>query len=227
MYQILVIEDEKKIADVIKAYLEREGYLVNLAFSGSEGLKQIEKNPPHLIVLDLMLPDVAGEAVCQQLREKSAVPIIMVTARSSEEEKVYGLNIGADDYLTKPFSPKELVARVKSLLRRAYANGQVLKEVLQFNNYLYIDLPKRKVLVKGKEVNLTPVEFKLLTLLAKNPGRVFSRFELINKVQGYDFEGYERTIDAHIKNLRHKLEENAKNPKLLKTVFGVGYKFEA
>lgn len=226
MHKILVVEDEKKIAEVIKAYLEREGYLVTLAFSGSEALKLAEAKQPSLIVLDLMLPDLPGEEVCREIRQKSAVPIIMVTARSAEEDKISGLNIGADDYLTKPFSPRELVARIKSLLRRAYASGEILKEKLEFNDYLTIDIPKMKVLVKGKEVHLTAIEFKLLTLMAKNVGRVFNRFELINKVQGYDFEGYERTVDAHIKNLRQKIEENPKKPKFIKTVFGVGYKFE-
>lgn len=225
--RILVVEDEKKISDVIAAYLDREGYAVTVTASGREAVAIADTLHPDLVVLDLMLPDLPGETVCRELRSRSDVPIIMVTARTSEEERVGGLAMGADDYLTKPFSPRELVARVRSILRRAGGEGQFLADVSSFNDgRLVIDHTRHEVKVDGKPVQLTANEFKLLSTLARYPGRVYSRYELISKVQGYDFEGYERTIDAHVKNLRQKIEVNSKQPQYIKTVFGVGYKFE-
>ena len=224
--KILVVEDEKKIADVIKAYLEREGYIVTATDSGAEALTLADSGNYNLVVLDLMLPDLSGEEVCAELRSRSDIPIIMVTARTAEDEKVHGLNIGADDYLTKPFSPRELVARVKSILRRTHSDTEFLAEKINFDDdRLAIDVARHEVRLDGEPVALTPHEFKLLLTLARHPGRVYSRYELINKVQGYDYEGYERTIDAHIKNLRQKIETNPKNPQYILTVFGVGYKF--
>ena len=224
--KILVVEDEKKIAAVIEAYLEREGYLVTKTASGSEALGLADSGKFDLVVLDLMLPDLSGEEVCSELRRRSDVPIIMVTARTTEDERVHGLTIGADDYLTKPFSPRELVARVKSILRRAHSDTEFLAEKIDFDDErLVIDIARHEVLVGGEAVALTPHEFKLLLTLARHPGRVYSRYELINKVQGYDYEGYERTIDAHVKNLRQKVEADPKNPQYIQTVFGVGYKF--
>jgi DNA-binding response OmpR family regulator len=227
MKKILVVEDEKKIADVVAAYLKQDGYTVTTTSSGSRALDMVDKLGPDLIVLDLMLPDLSGEEVCRRLRLQSDVPIIMLTARSSEEERVQGLTMGADDYLTKPFSPRELVARVKSVLRRVGSTDEFLSERISFNEgKLVIDIGRHEVKLEDQPVALTPHEFKLLITLARHPGRVYSRFELINQVQGYDYEGYERTIDAHVKNLRQKLEEDSRHPRYIQTVFGVGYKFE-
>lgn len=222
--KILVVEDEEKISEVVAAYLEKEGFNVKVTASGRDALALAAREKPDLVVLDLMLPDLSGQEVCGELRKSSDVPIIMLTALSSEEDKISGLAIGADDYLTKPFSPRELVARVRSVLRRTKGKSEPLSDVLSFDD-LVIDISKHEVKMKGEQKALTPFEFKLLATLARYPGRVYSRFELINKVQGYDFEGYERTIDAHIKNLRQKIESDPKNPRYIKTIFGVGYKF--
>ncbi len=224
--KILVVEDEKKIADIIVAYLDREGYSAKTTASGAEALTLADTFSPDLVVLDLMLPDLSGEEVCRELRRRSDVPIIMVTARTAEEERIHGLDIGADDYVTKPFSPRELVARVKSVLRRVGGEDEFLAEKLTFRDgRMVVDVSRHELRVNDEVITLTPHEFKLLVTLARHPGRVYSRYELINKVQGYDFEGYERTIDAHIKNLRHKIEADSKNPDYIQTVFGVGYKF--
>jgi Response regulators consisting of a CheY-like receiver domain and a winged-helix DNA-binding domain len=178
-----------------------------------------------LIVLDLMLPDRSGEDVCRELRARSDVPILMLTAKASEDERVTGLAIGADDYLTKPFSPRELVARVRAILRRTDGGDQPLVDVLSFDEgALEIDTVQHEVRRDGEPVELTPNEYKLLQTLARYPGRAYSRFELINHVQGYEYEGYERTIDAHVKNLRKKIEPDPKQPRYVETVFGVGYR---
>lgn len=224
--RILVVEDERKIAEIIKAYLEKDGYTVTVTASGAEALTLADSSRYDLIVLDLMLPDLSGEDVCSALRQHSDVPIIMVTARTAEDEKIYGLNIGADDYLAKPFSPRELAARVKSILRRVHSDTEFLAETISFDNErLVIDVSRFEVRLDGEPVALTPHEFNLLLTLARHPGRVYSRHELISKVQGYDYEGYERTIDAHVKNLRQKIEAEPKKPRYIQTVFGVGYKF--
>ncbi len=219
---ILIVEDEKKIADIVRGYLEKEGYRVRHAGDGAEALKLLKENF-DLIILDLMLPDMKGEELCGTIRENSDVPVIMLTARSGEEDRIKGLGIGADDYVVKPFSPRELVARVKAHLRRA---GRTKKKVLSFNRgLLKIDLDNREVMKEGSPVVLTPTEFKILVSLSENPGRVFSREQLVNIVQGYDFEGYDRTIDAHVKNLRHKIEADSREPRFIRTVYGIGYKF--
>jgi len=224
--KILIVEDEKKISDVVAAYLKKEGFIVKVTDSGRVALSMTASEDPDLIILDIMLPDLNGTEVCQEIRKDNDVPIIMLTALSSEDEKIAGLTLGADDYLTKPFSPRELVARVKTVLRRAKGADDPAFDVLKFgDDELVIDITKHEVTILGDQRALTPFEFKLLSILARYPGRVHSRFELINKVQGYDFEGYERTIDAHIKNLRQKIEADPKNPRYVKTVFGVGYKF--
>ena len=199
--RILLVEDEKVIRDAVQAYLD-------------------------LIILDLMLPKLSGERVCRAIRDTSDVPIIMLTAKGEVEDRIIGLELGADDYLIKPFSPRELVARVRALLRRARMEPEPQVEVLDFGD-LVIDISGHKVMVEGKEVDLTASEFKLLTTLARYPGRVYTRMELVEKVLGYDFEGYERTIDSHVKNLRAKLGDDPRNPKWLYTVHGVGYRFEA
>jgi DNA-binding response OmpR family regulator len=223
--KIVVIDDEESVQDVVRGYLERDGYLVYVADNGSDGLSLAERLNPALIVLDLMLPDVSGEEICREVRSRSDVPILMLTAKSAEEERVGGLTLGADDYLTKPFSPRELVARVRAILRRSSGTETPLVETLSFDDgHLVIDTVEHEVLVSGEAVDLTPNEYKLLVTLARYPGRVYSRFELINHVQGYDFEGYERTIDVHVKNLRRKIEPDPRHPRYVETVFGAGYR---
>jgi len=219
--KILVIEDEAKIAEIVKAYLEKEGFQVTVADTGAAALSFL-KEGFVLIILDLMLPDMAGEDICSAVREDSDVPIIMLTAKSEEEDRVRGLGIGADDYVVKPFSPRELVARVHALLRRSGGT----RNILSFNGKdLVIDSARFEVKKKDSNLVLTPTEFKLLHCLADRPGQVFTRLQLVNVILGYDFEGYDRTIDAHIKNIRHKIEDNQKKPCYLKTVYGIGYKF--
>ena len=223
--RIVVIDDEPSVQDVVRAYLEKDGYLVYVAGNGSEGLALAERAKPGLIVLDLMLPDVSGEAICREIRRRSDVPILMLTAKAGEDERVAGLALGADDYLTKPFSPRELVARVRAVLRRTQGIDTPLVQVLSFDaGALEIDTVQHEVSRDGKLVELTPNEYRLLVTLARYPGRVYSRFELVNHVQGYDFEGYERTIDAHVKNLRKKIEPDPRHPRYVETVFGVGYR---
>ena len=223
--KIVVIDDDPSVQEVVRAYLEKDGYLVYVAGTAGEGLALAERVKPGLIVLDLMLPDRTGEDVCREVRERSDVPILMLTAKASEDERVTGLAIGADDYLTKPFSPRELVARVRAILRRTDGGDQPLVELLSFDGgALEIDTVRHEVRRHGEPVELTPNEYKLLQTLARYPGRAYSRFELINHVQGYDYEGYERTIDAHVKNLRKKIEPDPKQPRYVETVFGVGYR---
>jgi two-component system, OmpR family, response regulator RegX3 len=226
--RILIIDDEHSVHDVARAYLERESYDVMSAISGRDGLALARALRPSLVVLDLMLPDLTGEEVCTEIRHESEVPIVMLTARSSEDDRINGLDIGADDYLVKPFSPRELVARVRALLRRTGGAGAATEAVLTFDSgRLCLDPDRHQAIVEGRRVELTPSEFKLLLALGRTPGRVFSRFELINRVQGHDYEGYERTIDAHVKNLRRKIEPDAGRPHWLQTVHGVGYRLAA
>jgi DNA-binding response OmpR family regulator len=221
---ILVVDDERKIRDLVRSYLEREGYSVLLADSGQRALETSSRVAPDLVVLDLMLPDLSGEEVARSLRSGSDVPIIMLTSKAKEEDRVAGLQLGADDYLVKPFSPRELVARVEAVLRRA--KGGRTEGSLSFGGgEIVIDRETREVTVGGAQVELTRSEFDLLYALASRPGRVYSRYELVSKVQGYDYEGYERTIDAHVKNLRRKLSDDPHNPRYVITVTGVGYKF--
>jgi DNA-binding response OmpR family regulator len=219
--KILLVEDEKKISEIVRAYLEKEQFRVTIAETGGEALSAL-KEGFSLIILDLMLPDMAGEDICLAIREDTDVPIIMLTAKSDEDDRIKGLGMGADDYVVKPFSPRELVARVKALLRRVKG----AKDVLSFNGKdLVLDATRFEARKKDAPVVLTPTEFKLLQCLAEHPGQVFTRLQLVNVILGYDFEGYDRTIDAHIKNIRHKIEDNQKKPSYLKTVYGVGYKF--
>jgi DNA-binding response OmpR family regulator len=223
--KIVLIDDEPSVQEVVRGYLEKDGYLVYVAANGREGLALAERAKPGLIVLDLMLPDVSGEEICREIRSRSDVPILMLTAKASEDERVGGLALGADDYLTKPFSPRELVARVRAVLRRTQGAETPLVEVLSFDDgALEIDTVQHEVRRDGEVAELTPNEYRLLVTLARYPGRVYSRFELVNHVQGYDFEGYERTIDAHVKNLRKKIEPDPKHPRYVETVFGVGYR---
>lgn len=220
---ILVVDDEVEIVNVVKAYLQKEGYQVFTAYNGSEAIEVFNQETIDFVVLDLMLPNLSGEEVCKRIRANSQVPILMLTAKVEEYDRIYGLDIGADDYLTKPFSPKELVARVRAILRRSGTEG-IKANLLEFSNgNLTIDLNRMDVKKQGDLVDLTNTEYKLLTLLAQNAGRTFTREELIVKILGYDYEGYDRTIDTHIKNLRHKIED--KSVKSILTIYGVGYKF--
>lgn len=223
--RILLVEDEKNIRDAVAAYLERAGYWVTPAADGQEAVDAFSLHQFDLVILDLMLPRLPGEKVCRIIRDTSDVPIIMLTAKGEVEDRIVGLELGADDYLIKPFSPRELVARVRALLRRAHIDSEPQCEVLDFGG-LTIDLNGHKVLVNDEEVDLTASEFKLLTTLSRYPGRVYSRMELVEKVLGYDFEGYERTIDSHVKNLRAKIGDDPRNPRWIYTVHGVGYRFE-
>lgn len=223
--RILLVEDEKNIREAVAAYLEKEGYWVTAVEDGKDAIDEFGKHDFDTIILDLMLPKVSGEKVCKVIRDTSDVPIIMLTAKGEIEDRIIGLELGADDYLVKPFSPRELVARVRALLRRANSDREPLREAMEYGE-LTIDMSGHKVLVNGEEVDLTASEFKLLATLSRYPGRVYSRMELVEKVLGYDFEGYERTIDSHVKNLRAKLGDNPRDPKWLHTVHGVGYRFE-
>lgn len=224
--KILLVDDEKKIVEVVKSYLENSGYSVVEAYKGKEALDKFDKINPSLIVLDLMLPDISGEEICKTIRKKSRVPIIMLTAKIDEEDVLKGLNIGADDYVTKPFSPKQLVARVAAVLRRVDDEAVPLSCMLSFNNGdLVIDTLKYEVKKNNTVLNLTPNEYKILMTLVKYPSKAFTREELICMVLGEDFDGYDRTIDSHIKNLRQKIENDPKNPKYILTVHGIGYRF--
>ncbi len=219
--RILVVEDESKIAEIVKAYLEKDAFEVTIANTGEKAVSLL-KEGFDLIILDLMLPDMDGEDICETIRKDSDLPIIMLTAKSDEDDRIAGLGLGADDYVVKPFSPRELVARVKALLRRAKGT----KEIKSFNNKdLVIDSLRFEITKKGSVVVLTPTEFKLLQCLSDRPGQVFTRLQLVNVILGYDFEGYDRTIDAHIKNIRHKIEDDQRNPSYIKTVYGLGYRF--
>lgn len=226
IHPILIVEDDRKIARVVKVYLEGDGFRVILAEGGKEALELASKEPPSLVILDLMLPDMSGEVLCQELREIGDFPVIMLTAKSSEEERVAGFALGADDYIVKPFSPKEVVARVKAVLKRVKRRDLSTAGPISFNKgLLTIDGRSYEVKKKGTSIILTPTEFKIISVLAGSPGKVFTRGELVEKALGYEFEGYERSIDAHIKNIRQKIEDNPKNPLFISTVYGVGYKF--
>ncbi len=223
---ILVVEDEPKISEAIDAYLRKNGYKTLLAYDGREALGLFENHQPDLVILDLMLPYISGEEICKEIRKQSKTPIIMLTAKSSEDNKIAGLNMGADDYITKPFSPRELVARVNSLFRRCSDGISPLNNEISWNNGdLSVDFEAYSVKKQGKAINLTPNEFKLFSTLAKYPNKTFTREELIELAFGIDFEGYDRTIDSHIKNLRSKIEPDNSSPRYILTIRGIGYKF--
>ncbi|WP_019908847.1 response regulator transcription factor [Paenibacillus sp. HW567] len=224
---ILLVDDEADILQVIRAYLEKNHYRVYEAETGTGALQLFDELKPDLVVLDLMLPDISGEEICRIIRRDANTPILMLTAKSSEDDMVNGLLMGADDYITKPFSPRELLARVISLLRRAqHAQNQEPKGSLSFGGgRLWMDSERHEVKLEGELLALTPLEFKLLECLSRNPKRAFSRYELVNLIQGDDFDGFERTIDVHIKNLRQKIGDSPRHPQFIGTVFGIGYKF--
>ena len=223
---VLIVDDESKILDVVKSFLEADGYRAVTAKNGNVALKLFESTNTDLVILDIMLPDINGVELCKTLRKKSKVPIIMLTARVSDEDTVTCLDYGADDYITKPFSPRALMGRVRAVLRRYANKDQMVADYLSFGNgELEVNCVSHEVFVNGAIVNLTPVEFKILQALAKNPKRVFAREDLIQTVYGYDYEGSDRSIDTHIKNLRQKTEVDSKNPRYILTIHGVGYKF--
>jgi DNA-binding response OmpR family regulator len=220
---VLVVEDEGKLRELVRSYLERAGFTVLSTGSGAEAITMVADASPDLVVLDLGLPDVPGETVARELRAAAAVPIVILTAKSTEEDRIAGLELGADDYVTKPFSPRELVLRVQAVLRRggpAPARG-----VTSYGEgVLVIDESRREVTVRGQAADLTPTEWGILVSLATVPGRVYSRYELINRVRGYEFEGYERTVDSHVKNLRRKIADDPSDPQIVQTVLGGGYR---
>jgi DNA-binding response OmpR family regulator len=221
---ILVVDDERKIRDLVSSYLAAEGYSVLTADTGQGALELALRARPDVIVLDLMLPDLSGEEVTRSLREASDVPILMLTAKAAEDDRVAGLRLGADDYLVKPFSPRELAARIEAILRRTKGTAADGSALSFDDGRLVLDRDGWEVRVRGEPAQLTKSEFDLLLALASRPGRVFSRYELVTRVQGYDYEGYERTIDAHVKNLRRKLGDDPRAPTYVVTVTGVGYK---
>jgi DNA-binding response OmpR family regulator len=219
--KVLVVDDDVKTVELVKLYLNRDGYRVLTAYDGTEALRLAREGHPDLIVLDLMLPGIDGLEICRTLRGESDVPIIMLTAKTTDQDKLIGLDLGADDYVTKPFSPRELAARVRVVLRRL--PGERGPDEIKHGE-LTVNFLRHEASLAGRSLNLTTVEFKLLGVLAKEPGRVFSRVQLIDEALGYDFEGFDRTIDVHILNLRRKLEPDPSHPKYLKTVYGTGYK---
>ncbi|MDA8235387.1 MAG: response regulator transcription factor [Clostridia bacterium] len=225
--RILVVDDEEKILEVLESYLENNGFEVFRAADGGKALQLFNRVNPSLVILDVMLPDLSGEEVCMEIRKQgSKVPIIMLTAKVDEDFKVQCLDYGADDYVTKPFSPKELMGRVRAILRRYKDDRNVLADILNFGSgELVIDDPSHEVRVNGQNISLTPNEYKILLTLCRNPKRVFTREELVVAVFGYDYEGQDRSIDTHVKNLRQKIEVDSKNPKYIITVHGLGYKF--
>ena len=222
--KILLVEDEKTLAKALKFNLEKEGFRVEVAFDGEEALNAMSGEEPDLVILDLMLPKIDGYEVCRSIRRSSDVPIIMLTARDEDIDKILGLELGADDYMTKPFNTRELLARIKAILRRTVQQATAARNFIKVGD-LQIDIIKRKVTVKGRAVALTSREFNLLSLLASNPGKVYSREELLEEIWGDDYSGDVRTVDVHIRHLREKIEEFPAEPNIILTVWGAGYKF--
>jgi DNA-binding response OmpR family regulator len=223
---ILIVEDEVKAAEILQLYLAQEGYKMLVAHNGRDALAAIKNTDIALVILDLMLPDISGEVICQTIRRQSRLPIIMLTAKIEEKDFINGLDIGADDYLTKPIGPKAVVAKVSALLRRLSSDELVSTPVL-FNSELSIDFKSGTVKKRGEVIDLTPTEYKLLSTMAKAPNRAFTRDQLINFALGGQFDGYDRTIDTYIMTLRSKIENDRKNPRYIATVHGLGYKFES
>lgn len=221
---ILIVDDEPNILDIVEAYLSIQHYRVFRAQTGTEALEKFASVQPDLVILDLMLPDRSGIEVCQTIRQESEVPIIMLTAKSSEKDVIGGLRVGADDYVVKPFSPKELVARVEAILRRSGATDKV-NQWRFHDGELEIRPDSRQVFLEGRELDLTTMEYDLLTLLAAHPQQVFTREQLLEQVRGLEYDGMDRVVDSHIKNLRHKLGDNPKDPRYILTVYGTGYRF--
>lgn len=222
---VLVVEDERKIRELLRSYFERDGMAVLTTGLGAEGIELAREGNPDLLVLDLRLPDVPGEEVAREVRTFSGVPIMMLTAKTEAEDRIRGFELGADDYVAKPFSPREVVLRARAILRRG-TSGEPGEPVTSYGGgELTVDEARRRLTVRGAPVELTATEWGLLTALAGSHGRVFSRYELINRVRGYEFEGYERTVDSHVRNLRRKIEADPHDPRIIETVIGVGYRF--
>ncbi|UEL46626.1 response regulator transcription factor [Terrisporobacter hibernicus] len=220
MFNILLVDDEKKITEVVKAYLDKEGYNTLVAHDGNEALNLFNNNELDLIILDRMLPDISGEEICEKIRETSLVHIIMLTAKTEDEDKIDGFNLGCDDYVCKPFNVKELVLRAKAALRKIKK-----EEIIKVNDEIEINTLSHEVKIRDKDVNLTNTEYKLLLLFVNNQKKIFTREELLELVTDDYYEKFDRIIDAHIKNLRQKIEKDTKKPKIIQTVYGVGYKF--
>ena len=222
---ILIIEDEQGISKIIKSYLEKEGYNVFQAFDGKEGLDFFENEQIDLILLDLMIPKISGEDLIKEIRNKSNVPVIMVTAKVSEENIINGLKLGADDYVTKPFSPKELMQRIKTVLRRIEKYSIPRADIIKTTDgRLEMDLEYNRFFKDGEEIFLTKNEFQIIKTLFSNPNKIFTREEIIEITFGFDYDAYDRAIDTHIKNIRQKIEDNPKKPDYIKTIYGMGYK---
>lgn len=221
---VLVVEDELKLRELLRAQLERAGYVTLTTGAGAEAIELVGTASPELVLLDLRLPDLSGEAVAREIRLFSDVPIVMLTAKTGEEDRIRGLEAGADDYLTKPFSPRELLLRLQAILRRGRAPEAVRHRLSFGGGELILDETTRQVIARNKEVMLTPTEWGIITSLARHPGRVYSRTELINRVRGYEYSGYERIVDVHVKNLRRKLERDSRQPRVVVTVLGGGYR---
>lgn len=223
---VLIVDDEKGIVEVVRDYLLNAGFHVLEAYNGRDALALFDQMAPDLVVLDLMLPDITGEEVCRMIRRKSRVPIIMLTAKVAEADLLKGFNLGADDYVTKPFSPRQLLARIQAILRRVSDEAYTLTDQLSFKNGdLVIDSLRHEVRKGGEPVSLTPIEFKILASLGKYPTKVFTREELISLALEDDYQGNDRVIDSHIKNIRQKIEDDTRDPQYIQTVHGVGYKF--
>jgi DNA-binding response OmpR family regulator len=225
MKTILVVDDERKIVDLARDYLEHAGFAVVTAADGDAAIDAVQRRHPDLVVLDLGLPGLDGLDVTRRIRRDSNLPVIMLTARDDELDKLLGLELGADDYLTKPFSPRELVARVRAVLRRVDVGSRAGDEEIVRAGDLTLDVPRMRAELHGRTIDLTPTEFQLLAALARQPGRIFTRSQLLDAVHGVAFESYERAIDTHVKNIRRKLEPDPRRPALILTVYGVGYRF--
>ena len=221
--RVLIVEDDHKTADIVRLYLERDGYAVTSAYDGMAGLEAARSEPPDLVILDLLLPRMNGLDVCRRLRNECDAPIIMLTALSTEQDKLAGLELGADDYVTKPFSPRELCARVKAVLRRTSEGNDAPQPPLTFRD-LFLDPERHVVTVGGVAAHLTRTEFQILAVLLREPGRLFNRGQLVERALGYDYDGLDRTVDVHIRNLRRKIEPDPDSPTYIRTVYGIGYK---
>lgn len=221
---VVIVDDDEKLTKLLQTYFEKEGFITWVAHEGFEAVKLIREKKPDIIMLDLMLPGIDGWEICRRVRRETDIPILMLTARDEETDRLIGLEMGADDYVTKPFSPREVVARAKAILRRSKKSGAVRTEAVKIGN-LSINYERHEIKKDGDLIDVTPTEFKIVELLTTNPGRVYTRLHIVEFIQEYAFDGYERTIDAHIKNLRRKMEDNSKEPQYILTVYGVGYKF--
>ena len=221
---VLIVEDDPHTVEVVRLYLRRDGHTVLTASNGKDGLRMAQEAAPDLVVLDLMLPEMGGLEVCRELRKESDVPIVMLTARAEEEDRVAGFELGADDYVTKPFSPRELAARIRAVLRRTAQDREEDSPARLTYREITLDTQRRTTSVGQTSLNLTPTEYRLLAMFLREPGRTFTRDEIINRVFGYDFDGFDRTVDSHVSGLRRKLDAAAKDRRYIQTVYGVGYR---